>query len=386
MSAGKNGYYITLTGAKKNVGDFLITERALALLEKVAPEYKFIKCPHWEVFDDMEFVNNSEGIIILGGPGFQMDMYPGIYKLSNSIGDIHVPIFTLGVGWKGIPGDTTTENLYEFTESAKQLLDNLEKTYAGMSCRDYQTMRTLNNSGYKNITMTGCPAWYDIESIGKEFQTPKEFKKIIFTPAQDYMYSDQSIEMMFFLSEKFKNSQVIVSFHRGIGEVDECTPEEDAINTQKIADYALELGFEVVDTAYNTNKMDFYDKCDLHIGYRVHAHIYFLSKRLPSILIHEDGRGNGVSEALKSPGIDAYRVSKFYSKMFSPFRRSRFLLRVYSRIGMKLNKNVIIELNKTIEKNERNNYSSYKEVSGLIDRHYIVMEDFIRKMIYKEKS
>jgi hypothetical protein len=377
-------YYIALTGAKKNVGDFLITERAIALLEKVAPEYKFIKYPHWEVFRDLEFINNSQGVIILGGPGYQMNMYPGVYKLDNEFQNIKVPIYTLGSGWKGKPGDKTTERLYKFTYSAKKLLNSMEKTYAGMSCRDYQTVRALNNNGYKNITMTGCPVWYDIPSLGKEMRIPEKLKRIVFTPAQDYIYSEQSIEIMNFLSKRFKDSHVIVSFHRGIGEIDEFTPESDAINTRKLADHANGLGFEVVDVSFNARKLKFYDDCDFHVGYRVHAHIYFLSKRLPSILIHEDGRGNGVTEALNSPGIDAYKVSKFYSKVFGIFSTNEFLAKAYSKFALKSNNSIISELDNMLNDIKNDDYVTYKKTSELIDEHYKVMEDFIKKMIYRK--
>ena len=386
MSNVNNKYYIALTGAKKNVGDFLITERALKLLEMIAPEFRFVKYPHWQAFDNMDFVNNSQGIIILGGPGYQMNMYPGVYKLSNDIAEIKVPIYTLGAGWKGKPGDKTTERLYKFTDSARILLNYMEKTYAGMSCRDHQTVRTLKNNGYKNITMTGCPVWYDLQSLGKEFQVPEKLSKIVFTPAQDYIYSDQSIEIMNYLKQKFSDSKIIVSFHRGIGEIDEFTPEADAINTKKLANHASDLGFEVVDVSYDADKLDFYDECDLHIGYRVHAHIYFLSKRLPSILIHEDGRGNGVTEALSSPGIDAYKVSAVFSRLFRIFNTNEFLAKAYGRIGLKLNMNIISELDNVLNNIQSSNYATYQKTSEFIDEHYKVMEGFIKKMIYGKEA
>lgn len=329
MERKNKNYYIALTGAKKNVGDFLITNRAIALLEHIAPEYDFIIRPYWKKFEDIEFVNNSKGIIILGGPGFQMNMYPGVYKLVNNLKDIKVPIYILGSGWYGKPGDETTEKLYHFSNSSRELLNRIENTYAGISCRDYQTERVLKNNGYSNITMTGCPVWYDLKSIGKQFLPPEKIKRIVYTPAQHVLYSDQSIKVLEFISKRYNDAEIIVSFHRGLGKVDQYTSENDAKNTQKIADAAKNIGAQVVDVSYSADKIKFYDDCDLHIGYRVHGHIYFLSKRLPSILIHEDGRGNGVTEALKSPGINAYRISKINSSIFKVFNHNYYISRVY---------------------------------------------------------
>lgn len=375
-------YFITLTGAKKNVGDFLITNRAMSLLEHIAPEYEFIMVPHWKELKDTVLVNNSEGIIILGGPGYQINMYPGVYKLISNIKDIKVPIYTLGSGWKGKPGDRTTEKLYCFSNSAKELLNKMEITYSGMSCRDYQTVRVLKNNGYNNVTMTGCPVWYDINSIGKEFIAPETIKRIVYTPAQDHTYSDQSIDVMKYLRKKYKDAELIVSFHRGIRDVDEYTSESDTKNTQKIADVASSIGCKIVDVSYDARKLNFYDDCDLHVGYRVHAHIYFLSKRLPSILIHEDGRGNGVTEALKSPGIDAYKVSRVFSKLFSVFKCNYYLAKIYGRLGLKLNENIINDLDKVLDEIINTKYECFKRTSRFIDVHYIVMESFIKQMIY----
>ena len=243
-------YFIALTGAKKNVGDYLITDRALNLLHAIAPHYDFIKYPIWESLDDLDFVNSSQGIIILGGPGFQMHMYPKVYKLSSELESIKVPIYILGSGWKGIPGDKTTEKLYRFSDSSRKLLDMMEKTYAGMSCRDQKTLRVLKNNGYENVTMTGCPVWYDISSLNKEFIVPESIRKIVFTPAQNPMYADQSMAVMQFIKDRYPEAHVTVSFHRGLNKVDEYTSESDAANTRKLAEAAGALGFETVDASY----------------------------------------------------------------------------------------------------------------------------------------
>jgi hypothetical protein len=265
-------------------------------------------------------------------------------------------------------------------------LTSIENTFAGMSCRDNQTVRTLKNNGYNNITMTGCPVWYDLQSLGKGFQAPKKLNKIVFTPAQDYIYSDQSKEIMDYLKKKFSNSKIVVSFHRGVGKIDEYTTERDAINTKMLSEHALNLGFEVIDVSYDVDKLKLYDDYDLHIGYRVHAHIYFLSKRLPSILIHEDGRGNGVTEALHSPGIDAYKVSKFFSGLFGLFNTNPFLLKIYSNIGQRLNKDLVNKLDSIINELRSSNYAAYQKTSKIIDEHYKIMEEFIKKMIYGKEA
>ena len=50
--------------------------------------------------------------------------------------------------------------------------------------------------------------------------------------------------------------------------------------------------------------IDLYSNCDLHIGYRVHAHVFMTSIKKPSILIKEDGRGEGMSEVIEGKCFD----------------------------------------------------------------------------------
>ena len=63
---------------------------------------------------------------------------------------------------------------------------------------------------------------------------------------------------------------------------------------------------EWIDISGGHEGFSVYDDCDLHIGFRVHAHIYNLSKRNRTILLEEDGRGAGVNEALGLSSIHAY--------------------------------------------------------------------------------
>ena len=63
----------------------------------------------------------------------------------------------------------------KFNNDSKRLLDNIHSTVESSSCRDDITFNVLKNCGYQNVTMTGCPVWYDIDSIGKDFEGWKKF-------------------------------------------------------------------------------------------------------------------------------------------------------------------------------------------------------------------
>jgi len=376
----KKDYYIALTGRKKNIGDFLITDRALKILKHFKPNDDFIVIPHWKTLDDkLDLVNNSKGIIILGGPGYQENMYPGVYKLCSNLDDIKVPIYPMGMGWKGFPGDAFTVKCYKFTDSSLKLLSKISSSVKYLSTRDHQTKLVLENAGIDNVLMSGCPVWYDLDSLNKDKRFLK-IKKIVFTPAQDTKYKNQSVETMEILKEKYPNAIIYCSFHRGVGVVDEFTPKYDAKNTEFLSREAKRIGLEVVDVSYDLDKIDFYDECDFHVGYRVHAHIYFISKRMRSILIHEDGRGNGVSDALGTPGVNAYQRTKNSKKIELLSKKNiiaKFILKK-ANVVIKVS-DITNELNEKLSIIE-NDFEIFTKSYRFIDSNFEVMREFVESI------
>ena len=112
------------------------------------------------------------------------------------------------------------------------------------------------------------------------------------------------------LRQLFPHAERICSFHRGIDEPSSWTSQAERTHHRTIADAAKGAGYRVENVSGAPDKTDFYGECDFHVGYRVHAHIQFLSQRRPSLLLHEDGRGRGASEALELRGIDAFARTK----------------------------------------------------------------------------
>jgi len=373
--------YIVLSGAKKNIGDYLITERCKRLLKKHRPEHELIQLPHWKTLDNkIDTVNESSGIIIMGGPGFQKYFYPNIYKLMPDINDIKVPIIPMGLGWKGFPGDHITLKKYKFSNKSLKILKKINKNTKYISCRDYLTKKALIQNGLTNILMTGCPVWYDINSIGKEMERPEKVKKIIYTPAQRPIYRQQSIDIMALLKKIFPANDLYCSFHRGISSSDEFTPKTENENNLILKKEAEKLGFRTIDTSHDLNKLKLYDKCDLHVGYRVHGHIFFLSKRKPSILIHEDGRGKGVSDALNVKGIDAFERTIYnqIAEKISVPKLSGGINKIFSEIIP--NTNILELLEDYLTEEIENGFLRFSGVGKVIDSHYTIMKKFLKSL------
>jgi hypothetical protein len=105
------------------------------------------------------------------------------------------------------------------------------------------------------------------------------------------------------LRSRYEDAERFCVFHRGL-RADRFTPKREAAAVLSLAAAATALGFKVVDAAFDLERIAFYKDADLHVGYRVHAHLAFVSYRHPTLLISEDGRGLGQAETLG----DEYRI------------------------------------------------------------------------------
>lgn len=356
--------YILLTGALKNVGDFLIADRCKKLIKFHSPESEIIEISRYESLDDkLELVNSAKAIILAGGPGYLPNIYPSIFRLTRNLDDIKVPIIPLGMGWYGSGSSDLSVYTYKFTKKSMQLIERIKKDSKYFGCRDFYTTRMLKNNGIDNALMTGCPAWYDIEYIDKNFELEKDIETIVFSTPASGAYTEQCIESMKVVKEKYPKAKLICAFHRGI-EKDRFTSDEEANRMIYMKEEAEKLGYEIEDLSYDLSRMKIYDKCDLHVGYRVHAHIYCLSHRVRTILLNEDGRGAGVCNATNFPGIDCYIE----------------IITQQGTIGKATNTYASLSLANYIDELKSENYNIYNLVKMRLDDKFEVMKEFLASL------
>lgn len=285
-----------ITGAKKNVGDFLIAHRAKSLIRKFVDDEIFEINRHKKIDDFLEKINQSKCLVLAGGPAYTLDIFPNIYDLANIIDDIQVPIIPFGLGWGGFPA--RNPNSFRFNETSLWFLKKIHANIQYSSCRDVITNEILHNHKITNVIMTGCPVWYDLDYVEKSFEPVTEIKKIVITTPASQKFLWETLKLIIRIERIFSKAEITLSFHRGILPGLN-TPPRKGISYSTIALFAMMKGMKVKDVSGDLRKISFYNDCDLHIGYRVHAHLYFLSKRKPSILICEDGRGIGMVKSMK---------------------------------------------------------------------------------------
>lgn len=376
-------YYVILTGSKNNAGDYLIKYRAKQLFEKERPDRKIIDMNGWEFLDEekLKIVNNAKALILMGGPALQYDMWPGVYRLTDNLDDIKVPIVMMGVGWYSKQGNWEDTYNYSLSEKTLKLLSRIKNSGYFSSVRDYHTINSLWFHNVDNVLMTGCPAYYDYNFFGKEIHKP-EIRKVGFSLGVSFINSTSMEKLMkeniLKSKEYFKDSEFTVLFHHSLN-------PEIYLNTHNYNKYHLKRHQEFVkwlikeNISYKDisgsaeNLINFYSEIDLHIGYRVHAHIFMNSISKFSVLLSEDGRAKATKGVIGGIVLDGVINLKedLVSKVAEKFK----LLDRYTA-----NNNLSDELIYNFDYEKFIHYHRIAESRRRIDNNFKLMHKFIGQL------
>lgn len=364
-------YFVGLHGAKINSGDFLIREKAVGLLHQIRPDRDLVLLPSWEPLDDkLELVNKSKGLIIMGGPAISEHTYPEGFPLAKDLEAIHAPIHLMGVGSYVFPASRALT--YSLSPDTLRFL----KKCASISTRDVLTKEILDRNGVAHVKVTGCPALFDLASLEKESLRPQKISKILLSTPQRKDFQDQLVQIALQLQKTFPAAKIVISFNRGFTK-NPYTPARVARYLAKCNETLLSLGFETLDLSHNIEKMNAIDDFDLHVGYRLHSHILFLSKNKVSYLIAEDSRGVGNCDFLGLPLFQA-NLPSFWDNI-SPIQHEGLMKKVYYNLlpSVKINKDLPNIISNRIQLDLDQNYQSLIGIDQKIKNSFHVMKKFI---------
>lgn len=375
--------YLVLSGAKINAGDFLIRRRILDLISSSKPGAQARVHDRWRPLDE-GVAEWADAVLLGGGPAVQPHFYPGIYPLLPSLHRLEAPIIGIGLGWKGAPGDRWSERTYHFTENSQRLLRRMGDDGWAISCRDPATERVLNACGFERTIMTGDPAWFDLERIGAPFETPDRLDVLLFSMPASPVFFDQSVHLLRTLRERGNFRCILGAFNHG-WRPGEHVGAERAAGFGELRDAVTDLGVESLDLSGGLKPMlDAASRCDIHIGYRLHAHLLFLSRRRPSILLEEDGRGRAAGEALGLPGIPAWRRPRGFPWLLSVLGAAGGPARRVERRVQGLvhaDERAVPTLLATLDRHRSEGFSDFAKVGRRIDETYHVeMRPFLRSL------
>ena len=282
---------VTLTGAFKNSGDYLIGHRARALL-KAHTQHEIVDLNRKALGpESYEILNAASAVLLTGGPAYQASIYPGVYDLDLS--QLNVPVIAYGLGWKGKLGQSPED--FKFLPEAGEFVRAIHEGSLYSSARDGLTVSMLKANGVENVAMTGCPAWYDEQRLEDDFAF-QDVKSLVFSmPA---IPQAQTLELLSGISKRFPKAKKYLAFNAGYKSTrTKNTTQYTRWNYLVMARAAL-MGFVPVSFESNFEKfVEVMASQQLHLGYRVHSHLFSLSQRITTMLIAEDSRGVGQAMA-----------------------------------------------------------------------------------------
>lgn len=364
-----------LGGAIENAGDFLIEERTKNLLRANIPNVTINRISRaWvNLSSKIEELNDCDCILFAGGPLFSKDIYPRGIPFVDNLSDIVKPIFFLG-GGLGNLGLFSEREIYKkqyFTPFTKQFLNKSVNSGFSIGCRDLLTYRMFLSQGYKSVIMTGCPAWYDLENINTVKKTKHhncKFKICVSDPANKDNIP-LLIDLLIYLREKYPESDLSFIIHR------ETKDEYVKLIEENFFEH---LNISVKSIAGSSEGFSVYDNCDMHIGFRLHSHIYNLSKRNISFLFNEDIRGGGFQNTV---GLESINIERFQNQNREKHLWRRFYLTLKPAISSYLDSTFFInKLDILIQESMNCNYENFERAYLFMKNTYSAMQEHIAQL------
>jgi hypothetical protein len=175
--------YLLLHRALRNAGDFLIFERARALISEGHPDVVQLVGRAWLPLADqfpLERVNACRAVVVCGGPGYGRGVRR-LYPLASPA-ELRVPVVLLALGSAVLPGTARQLASHRFEPDDRAFLAWIAERSAYLGARDALTAELLLRAGFANVLMTGDPAWYDLAVPAEGMPMPGAIDSLAFTP------------------------------------------------------------------------------------------------------------------------------------------------------------------------------------------------------------
>ncbi len=261
----------------KNIGDALITNSLKqAISDLLGPHLTFNTIWRAAQWNKVKETIIKSDFIIFACLAIRENMGTNEYPFINEILNSSIPFGIMSSGTALNPYDTDILNT--FPESTTHLLEKLNKKAVFFNTRGVLTQSFCENLNLNNVSFAGDIAFYDTRFDHREFQSLDSIKSIVISdPHYPSIFKNSYIRLIKTIRKEYPNASITTLFH-GINPIIEQICKEERIPFIKIYE-------DIV------NGLDKYDDYDMHIGFRVHAHVSMLKRRKPSYLIEQDGRG-----------------------------------------------------------------------------------------------
>lgn len=332
-----------------NAGDLLIYERGEKLVETFFGDvFNFIYIERHKPFE-----GDFDGLIILGGPLISRKIHPQSKNIIKYIKNRNIPLFCVALGISGAKFES--ENDYFLDNESILFWKYVYETSKLVSVRDKITYNVLNNYSIK-AELTGCSALFNLEILEKNKVLAKNEKinKIAVTipylsigpflsirPFSSVKSLLLTLYFLFILKRKFNKKELGLVFQHGY-------PNLVTKIVQRLANISGIKTYDLSEKSWNSFTESY--EYDVHIGTRLHPHIYFLSLNKPSFLLNVDMRTEAFLKTIETPS-DKYTISGI--------------------------KNLV---NMLAERIAESNFDEFNNVPNEIRSFYVIMKNFLNKI------
>lgn len=269
-----------------NVGDLLITQSFVELARAVGAidnyETRF-RTERLDKPDVAQFLNRP---VFLPGMSVSHSSYPDLYGLTERIESLPLGLIPFGCTWQHQIGNVEDAERATLSPAFHAVLSKISERTGPIATRDHMAEAILTRNGIPAVTVGDC-AWYHLPSRGKPMRTTPDIRRIVVTTPHAPRLEGQSKGLVSMLKRTFPGAQFRLALH-----------SKPTRHSSAVAAHAEEAGFEIVESAGRPEVFDEYQKFDLHVGHRLHGHIGFLRRRIPSVLLMEDARSKGFATSI----------------------------------------------------------------------------------------
>jgi Polysaccharide pyruvyl transferase len=304
--------YIIPAGSRKvaNVGDGLILAAVMRLFGRL-DEARIFTSRVAPTGRDLEKCASSKLVIMAGANQLHQNfsVLPGVP--SETIRKWSGKIVPVGVGLHGEP-----ESMGPLSSEAKKQLELIHERVEFSSWRCPRTITWLSKELphlADRFVMTGCPVLYD-EPLLAESRFSDADATIAVTPTDRGAFLEREEAILIEVARLFKTQRKYLVFHQNffLGRYPRLKQRLAAApliggfadGRHRLRALAQSLGYDIVLLDTVEECISLYKDIDLHVGTRLHAHLYFLSQNKRTFLVPVDQRAAGFADFLSFPLIE----------------------------------------------------------------------------------
>lgn len=280
-----------------NVGDLLITNAFLELAQAAGVLSDCEIIFRETTLSDAHIAKYGDKPIFMPGFSISSNTYPRLYALRSHIDEIPRGLIPFGCTWQHPLGYPENAEVTSYTPQTLNLLKTIADRTGGIAVRDHMAQGILFRHGIPSITVGDC-AWYHLPSKDKPMRRPEHIKNIAVTTPHSENLEQQAIDLIDMLCKQFRNADISLCLH-----------SNPTLSTKRIIKHANQRELRIIHAAGDPTIFDRYSEFDLHVGYRLHGHIGFIRRRIPSVLLVEDARSRGFTHSIPTGCFSATKCS-----------------------------------------------------------------------------